>query len=375
VFLGLRYRWNWIILLIGVMASFSARTCWAASASRESRPIRAYARFTEPYCGLYCVYFAMRMHGRDVSFRDLLDAKYLPKDDGSPLSKLRQAAEDHGMHGVILDQMSSRDLRSSPHPVVLHTRGRTGQSIYDHYVLYVGEEVGKARFIDPADPAELKKVPFVELVKEWDGYGLILAPTEIDVDRIVQSSRLVRGAWGIAFIFVVLLVRWYEGRREKASSAPRVSSRLMRSGLQCGTILTVSVLASMVYHALSEEGLLAQSGASASVALSHAGGLIPELSADAVKLALDSGATVIDARAESSYRFGHLPGAINVPLYARSHERRRILEDVPKSSKIIVYCQSNRCDYAVRIGVWMIEEGYTDVAVFKGGWQEWNARD
>jgi len=52
---------------------------------------------------------------------------------------------------------------------------------------------------------------------------------------------------------------------------------------------------------------------------------------------VEAGARLVDVRASFEYAYGHLPGAINVPL---QHLDKRMGELEPKDKEIVVYCQS-----------------------------------
>jgi rhodanese-related sulfurtransferase len=78
-----------------------------------------------------------------------------------------------------------------------------------------------------------------------------------------------------------------------------------------------------------------------------------------------------EALPESYYQDWHLPGARHLP-----HDRVRALahERFPdKSAEIIVYCASRTCQNS-HIAARVLEQlGYTNVAVFPGGKEDWQA--
>jgi rhodanese-related sulfurtransferase len=76
------------------------------------------------------------------------------------------------------------------------------------------------------------------------------------------------------------------------------------------------------------------------------------------------GAMVIDARDADSYTAGHIDGAVN-------YSQAQLPAD--KSAALVFYCGGTKCPAAQRAANKAIEEGYTNVMVFRGGWAEWQA--
>lgn len=79
--------------------------------------------------------------------------------------------------------------------------------------------------------------------------------------------------------------------------------------------------------------------------------------------------TLVEALPEKYYRDGHLPGAIHLP-----HDQVRELaaERLPdKNAFIVVYCANTPCQNS-RIAAQQLDAmGYTDVAEYVEGKQDW----
>jgi len=91
-----------------------------------------------------------------------------------------------------------------------------------------------------------------------------------------------------------------------------------------------------------------------------------------VKDLVDEGAVyVIDARAPAGYEEGHIPGAINIPYDRLPEYYQQITDTVPLDARIVCYCWSPTCDFSDQLATELKIMGYTDVAVFPGGWEEW----
>lgn len=77
-------------------------------------------------------------------------------------------------------------------------------------------------------------------------------------------------------------------------------------------------------------------------------------------------AMIIDSRTKEEYDFGHIEGAINIPV----DEIRSRLNEMPRDKKIIVYCAVGLRGYiASRI---LMQHGYNDVYNLSGGYRTYS---
>jgi rhodanese-related sulfurtransferase len=91
---------------------------------------------------------------------------------------------------------------------------------------------------------------------------------------------------------------------------------------------------------------------------------LKEVTLDEVRTMLAaSNTTVFDARDEQSFNAGHIDGAI-----------RFASDKLPadKNAQLIFYCGGLKCPAASKAARKAIEQGYTNVMVFRGGWAEWS---
>jgi len=101
---------------------------------------------------------------------------------------------------------------------------------------------------------------------------------------------------------------------------------------------------------------------------------VPKVHEKKVQRLLGSDAIFIDARLASDYERGHLAGAISLPIDANDAMWEQTLAKIPQGQPIVTYCQSAGCKFAEKVSLRLIEEGCTDIALFKGGWAEWVAK-
>jgi rhodanese-related sulfurtransferase len=93
-----------------------------------------------------------------------------------------------------------------------------------------------------------------------------------------------------------------------------------------------------------------------------------------VKEMLDSGqAVVVDARSATSFREGHIAGALPFPLEEAKQRQGKspMLAKVSKDSVIIAYCNGFSCHDSTELAKLLIGAGYGSVYVFEGGLPEW----
>jgi len=82
-------------------------------------------------------------------------------------------------------------------------------------------------------------------------------------------------------------------------------------------------------------------------------------------------ALFIDARSIAEYMSGHIPGSKNLPYDKFEDYFLKILGSTASSSPLVVYCSGDGCNSSVILAQKLVEEGFTNVMVFYGGWPEW----
>jgi rhodanese-related sulfurtransferase len=86
----------------------------------------------------------------------------------------------------------------------------------------------------------------------------------------------------------------------------------------------------------------------------------------------DCSALFIDARTSEEYLKGHIPQAVSIPLESFDYQKP-VLVDFPVNHKIITYCEGESCSESIDLAVHLNELGFTDVCIFVGGWEKWQA--
>jgi rhodanese-related sulfurtransferase len=239
---------------------------------------------------------------------------------------------------------------------------------YDHYELFLGTENGKAKLFNPPDPVRL--VPYSEIAPRWDGNGLIISAEPIDLDLVFGPGRRRLMVYVAVSIAAILGLHFAKRWLPKAM----LNSRSKLFGLSIGhgvAFAIVALLCGMLYHFANDEGLLANPDATTSIQQAHQGNFIPKITERKVHKLLNSDTVFIDARFARDYKAGHIEGAISTPVDANDVERQKVTADIVKDARIVMYCQSSKCKYAEIVAIKLIDDGFSNISIFKGGWAEW----
>jgi rhodanese-related sulfurtransferase len=92
-----------------------------------------------------------------------------------------------------------------------------------------------------------------------------------------------------------------------------------------------------------------------------------------VKPLLDGGRIVlVDARSESNYAFGHIPGAVSLPGSSSLPEVQAFAAKYPKTTVIVTYCSSDMCSVSRELAETLMKTGgFSDVSYMPGGYTEY----
>ena len=84
-------------------------------------------------------------------------------------------------------------------------------------------------------------------------------------------------------------------------------------------------------------------------------------------------ALILDARSSVYYQLGHVPGALNLARdnFAADYVRLRSKIDKSRDNQVIVYCSGGDCRDSKMVAQALMSLGFTNVAVFGGGWGQW----
>lgn len=370
-----RLRRSWVLAIAtGIAASLSTTNHAATLAAEQEGSIERAARW-QPYCGIYCVYAALRMFGRPVRFECLLRPAYLESAKGSSMKNLRRAIQDVGLHAKALGGMTTQTLQHCPHMTILHVRSSLTSREYTHFVLCYGVEEKGVKVLDP--PYSTRFIHFQELAALWDGKAIVISEAPVSSQLLFTPERIGWVISVVVILCIVLAIRIGIGRCHilKGRPSPWVSS-VGFSFFQALILCVLVLFGAPLFHLLQDQGLLANGAVVRAIQESHAGDFIPKIDGRVMHRLLTTNAAIfVDARYSRDFDTGHLEGAISVPVNATDEERGKILANVAISTKIVVYCQSAGCPFAKKVAVKLKDDGFSDVAIYRGGWVDWVAKN
>jgi rhodanese-related sulfurtransferase len=311
-----------------------------------------------PYCGVYCAYAAMKLQGSPVALNDLLDQKYISSGHGSTVDDLCRAIRENGGRAAPLTGLGAASLCANSDPIILHVRRPGYHAEFAHWVLCLGCDGSSVRVLDP--PGDARDIPMAELLAVWDGVGIVVEGRP-NSSRIVQAcSWLVQAAELVGVTILIVTLRRVFHRQQH------------RPAMAVGTVTIAVVLVAATFHLAWESGFLRAPSAVGEVSRKHFDCELPIVKAeDVANLAGRAHVTLIDCRLEGDFARGHVPGAINLPIHANTSERVKTLDTIPRGNRLIVYCMSEKCEWAKQIGGDLFHRGYSDVSVFHEGWNGW----
>ncbi|MGM0653730.1 MAG: rhodanese-like domain-containing protein [Thermodesulfobacteriota bacterium] len=154
-----------------------------------------------------------------------------------------------------------------------------------------------------------------------------------------------------------------------------------RDIIGCFFLLIICVMLSFGVNALSPNGIALrgqwnpdQGVVMAGANKAHAVDVMQINNPFKVKRLVESGpAVVLDVRRPDIYDLGHIPGALNFPLDDFEEDEKALLSKIKitPEDEIIVYCAGVTCQDSHTFATRLVEMGFTHVAVYAGGFAEW----
>jgi rhodanese-related sulfurtransferase len=340
----------------------------SASEDPSRGPVLQDHRVSGPYCGIQSLFVCLDTLGIATDINDYIKTDYVGSFQGSSAEELIQAAEDFGARAKCFSHVTHRELQRIGSPVVLHMRGNWADGGFNHWVAFLGVEGSRARIVDAPHP--LQTMGIAELLANWDGIAIVVEREEVS-EAFVAAARLDY-LLAVAVLLLIALFLQMVFSRYRIERQLSVIDRGKAVLLQAGAILGVAVVFALAYHSCAEIGFLRNPTALAEVTRRHYSVDIPELTmAQTEKEITEGKPLVLDARRVIDYQRGALPGAKSMSLYSTLPERQDVLTGVPKSQRIIVYCQSSRCGYADEVAKFLKFNGHENLAIYRDGWREW----
>ncbi len=302
-----------ILACMTLVAAFPSR-CLPAANSSSSDDASAKGRpVYRSQCGIYCLYAALRLKARHVDFAGLVKPAYLGSRQGSSLAELKKAAQDHALFARTVGRLTTADLSQSPYPAILHVKSASGQSEYDHYILFLARRWGRALLFDPPEP--IKLVHFKDLAPLWDGKALLVSDRPIDLGSVLAPARKRFVLHAVGTLALIFMLHYVKRLLPQAVFRP-LRNRVALSIAQAALFAIAALLFGFLYHFTNDAGLLANHTATAAIQRAHLPNFIPKITEKKLRRLLAAGAVLIDARLKSDFERGHIQNAVSIPINA-----------------------------------------------------------
>jgi rhodanese-related sulfurtransferase len=317
-------------------------------------------------CGVEAAYGAMHALGitPDCAFVDLLTTEYISQIGGSTAQDVCNAVERLGAEATYLQGLGWASLLHAKHPMILHVSSDGQLEAANHWLLFLGVRDGMAKVVDGGGTPE--SWPLERLLVRWRGLAVVVTPPGqkdqaswllnfyetmmslsvaavalaiAQIFRTVSFSRTLTG-FAAAFLGVALTV---------AAFVIGVSGSYFPSPTQPSTRYAVAAIDGADFEIIDLNGFLS--------------------------LMDDPGeATLLDCRYRPDSLKFPIPGTMNVPIDAKSHEMAEALSGKQPAEPIVIFCANKRCGFSERMAVRLVGMGFTNLKIFRGGYVEWRYR-
>jgi rhodanese-related sulfurtransferase len=217
----------------------------------------------------------------------------------------------------------------------------------------------------------LEAVPLADLMANWDGLAIAVSRNSID-RSLAWQSRVYVALCAVGIVLPIFVLRKsIEKKNDPACETNTPSS--FRLARRCTALVAIATGMALTDHALRDTGFFRNPQAVAEVTRRYFSVDVPERSlSDLKRSIIERNVVLIDARRAPDFRRGALAEAISVPIDSTLVERERALRGIPRSAHIVVYCQSDKCEYSDEIAKFLVFNDFTDVSIFRGGYREWS---
>lgn len=310
-----------------------------------------------PYCGIYAMYGAASALGEKRPFEELIDEQFVSGFHGSTAGDLEKCAEKLGVKSRLLTSLGPASLRSAQEPLILHVARFGFLEKYNHWLLFLGmEDQQTCRIADEA--GKVTHVPLADVLAQWDGSAILVSKSSRPVSNVDQPEFASFAAAALGMLGLLGLSTWSHG-----VIVERSRLRLM-SVVVFGSI----VLLPFLVDAASPAGLLRNAQLSSFIYRALRPREFAEVGADEVReLVKKSAVQVIDARYPNDFGYGHISGAISIPVNASYGEFLNTTKRLKVDKPIVIYCQSAGCKFSDHVAIALVSQGFEDIRIFRGG--------
>ena len=79
----------------------------------------------------------------------------------------------------------------------------------------------------------------------------------------------------------------------------------------------------------------------------------------------------VDVRSLPDYEFGHIQGAINLPLEEFDERYPALKPQLERAEALVIYCKNSDCGKSYWSALRLRKKGLTQTKIYPNGWYEW----
>ncbi len=343
------------------------------SRSAESPPAMPPPRLrapSGPYCGINSVYASARHYRKSVSYGDLVAPRFVGSYQGSNLAELVAAVDSVGLAATPKAGMTVHDLRSLNYPSILLLSRHRDSVAFHHWVLVLHAGADRIRVME--SPGSSESLSYAQLLAQWDGVALVVYP-DSSAKSATDNDRAA-WKWALAVLASAAALGLYADRHWLPASVRTAEFQPRRALLRAGAIIGLGTASALLWHGFAPTGFARNAQAIAIVKARFFSRNLPHVSREQLVELIKSNHTIlVDARYEADYRFSHIPSAINIPVHISPTALQELAQEIPAGKQVVVYCQSDKCEYDDQIGSQLKLMGIKNVVLYHGGWKDWKA--
>lgn len=299
------------------------------------------------YCGLYCVYHAAKLRGKEISIPELLKPEYLSGIYGSSASDLIRVLTRYEVRHLPQADCSVYDLWLHSVPALALIKNSPDAPEPNHWVIILDISPSRCKIYDPSSGTlEIQTAEFQSI---YSGYAILLPQ---------QDSLLPARSGKFTFIFILFLtiglIIKLLARLIPHSFLSLIASTFMVIIIfNCwplGFVQNVEILKDK-YHTMrprSERDIITP----------HS------LNQHRAKNIL-----IIDTRTPRQYERAHIPGAINIPYTQSYFKSRKMIKELDRSWHLVLYCESTGCGWSHQLAASPLLRDFEHISILEVGIQ------
>ncbi len=308
---------------------------------------------TDNYCGLYVSSAALLLLDRPVAIEEIVDLDFVDHPQGTTAATLVELMNSHAATAELVQGVSVADLARLNGLAILHVGPAPGAEP-THYVLYLGDDDGRALIYDP--PGPIQRLSYSELASRFYGTAIAIGDGAVQHDHRLSSlaNRRYLQSIGLAALpALAVAIASFGSRRGRGSRRA--------AGVAALSIASVAVVQARELSPLISRPTAAYQSADFEL---HS---VAEF--DQLRSAADT-VTLVDARHPATYRRGSPSHAVQLPPGTGQAQRiDALFAHGDWETAVVVFCDGEECPLAGEMARTLKEDGFDNVYIMKFDWR------